>query len=88
MMDALDLKISRRLQRFLARVEKLAQKEFGEPVGLCLCVHPTVLSADQVRIAEFQYISNLPRSHMHEAFRALVKKWDAGGGEIPPHVRN
>lgn len=82
-MDALDLKISRRLQRFLARCEKLAAKEFGEDVGLSVCVHP--LSQVESRIAEFQYVSNLPRHHMHEAFRALVKKWDAGGADIPPH---
>ena len=87
-MDALDLKISRKLQSFMKRVEKAARKEFGEDVGLSICVHPTVVSADKVRIAEFQYISNLPRTHMHEAFRALVKKWDGGGTDVPPHVRS
>jgi hypothetical protein len=86
-MDALDLKISRKLKSFLKRCEKAAFKEFGQEVGLSVCVHPTVDSADKVRIAEFQYVSNLPRHHMHEAFRHLVKKWDGGGQDIPPHLK-
>lgn len=87
-MDTVDLKISKKLQRFLARVEKLATHEFGVEVGLSLCVHQLSSPAEGSRVTEFQYVSNLPRTHMHEAFRALVKKWDAGGRDIPPHEKN
>lgn len=87
MVDAVDLKISRRMQRFLARVEKLAAKEFGMEVGISLCVHPFAKTAQDHKVQELQYVSNLPRAHMHEAFRMLVKKWDAGGIDVPPHQR-
>lgn len=84
-MKQIDLKISRRLEKLLRKTSEIATKEFGEEVGISLIVHP-YQRPDQL-VAELQYISNLPRTHMHEAMRGLVAKWDAGGRDIPPHLK-
>lgn len=84
-MKPIDLKISRRLEKVLRKVNAIAAKEFGEEVGISLIVHP-YQRPDQL-VAELQYISSMPRHHMHEAMRGLVAKWDAGGQDIPPHLK-
>lgn len=87
-MDQLDLKVSRRLKKIMRRVEELVRKEIGEEMGIGMVVFPWTRDGESSRKAEFQYISNAPRAHMHGAMKALVEKWDAGGGDVPPHERN
>jgi hypothetical protein len=86
-MDQLDQRISKRLQKIIRRVERLALSEIGEEVGIVLIVLPWTRTGEDSREAELQYISNVPRSHMHGALKALVKKWDAGAPDIPPHLK-
>lgn len=87
-MDALDLRISRKLQKLLQRVERLAEKEIGERVGIAMVVFPFTREGEESRMAEYQYVCNVPRSHMHGAMKALVEKWDKYGvAHNPPHLR-
>lgn len=90
MADALDLKVSRRLQKLIRRVSTLVDKEIGQHMGVVLVVFPwrehPGEPADR-KLAEYQYASNAPRAHMHGCFKAIVAKWDAGGVDIPPHER-
>lgn len=86
-MDALDMKVSRKLQKILRRVEQLVEKEVGEPMGIGLVVFPYTRPGELDRVAEYQYVSNNPRKHMHAALKALLKKWDSGAPSIPPHEK-
>jgi hypothetical protein len=87
MADQLDLKVSRKLQKILRRVQDVVRKEVGEDMGIALVLFPWSPDDDPGKIGEYQYISNAPRSHMHGALRAIVKKWDAGQPDTPPHLR-
>ncbi len=87
MTDQLDLKVSRRLRKIMDRLERLVEREIGEPMGLGIVVFPFTREGEASRIAEYQYISNCPRAHMHGAMKALVKKWDAGAPDLPPHEK-
>jgi hypothetical protein len=86
-MDAFDLKLSRKMQKLLRRVEQFAEKEMGEPMGLALIVFPFTRPGEPPRIAEYQYVSNVPRAHMRRCLRAVVDKWDAGVPDVPPHQK-
>lgn len=91
MPSARDVRVSRRLQDLARRLRVLVKEELGEDMGFGLVVfpwsdspvHPLAPGAP----AEFQYISNAPRSHMHGCLRALVEKWDAGMADVPPHEK-
>lgn len=87
-MDDLDLKLSRKMRRILNRLEKIVTHEIGEQMGIGLVIFPWTRPGEPSRVAEFQYISNGPREHMHVALKNLVKKWDAGAPSIPPHEKN
>ena len=82
-----DLKLSRKMQKLLRRFEELVRKEMGEEMGVAIVVWPWAEKHDG-EIVEFQYVSNARRDFMHERLKALVKKWDAGQIDIPPHERN
>lgn len=86
-MDALDLKVSRRLRKILQRVERLVEKEIGEQMGIALVVFPWTRPGEQSRKAEYQYVSNAGREHMRGAFKAIVTKWEAGHEDLPPHEK-
>lgn len=86
-MDALDMKLSRKMQKLIRRVEQFVEKEMGEPLGVTLIVFPWSRPGEDSRIAEYQYASNAPREHMHGSLRAVVTKWDAGHPDIPPHEK-
>jgi len=86
-MDALDIRISNRLKNIMKRLEKIVRQETGEELGLGLVVFPWTREGEQSRVAEFQYISNAPRQHMHGALKELVKKWDGGMADVPPHEK-
>lgn len=86
-MDARDIKISRKLQKLARRCAELAAKEFGEPVGLTLMVHPYTDPGKTEGIREFQYISTLERDHMYRAMSAIVEKWKRGEPDVVPHER-
>jgi hypothetical protein len=88
MVDELDIRVSRRLRKILQRVERLVEKEIGEPFGIGLVVFPWTREGEKSRVAEYQYTSNAPREHMHGVMKALVAKWDGKAIEIPPHERN
>lgn len=87
MPDALDIRVSQRLRRILTRLEKVVRQEVGEDMGLGLVVFPWTREGDASRTAEFQYISNAPRAHMHGCLKALVAKWDGGMPDVPPHEK-
>lgn len=87
MIDTRDLKISRKLQKLMRRVEQLVTKEIGDGVGITLMVHPFAKDEQSAGIREFQYVSNMDRSHMAGAMDALLKKWKAGIPSIPPHEK-
>lgn len=87
MTDQLDLKVSRKLQKIMNRVEQLVAKEICEELGIALVLFPWTREGESSRKAEYQYISNAPRAHMHGAMKALVQKWDAGGVDVPPHEK-
>lgn len=82
-----DLKLSRKMQKLIRKVDELAHKEMGERMGIALIVFPWAEKREG-EIVEFQYVSNAPRVFMHERLKALVKKWDAGEPDTPPHERN
>lgn len=84
-MDALDLKLSRKMQKLLRRVEQFVEKEMGEPMGVTLIVFPWTRAGEESRTAEYQYVSNAKRAHMHGSLKAIVDKWDAGQPDVPPH---
>lgn len=86
-MDNLDLKLSRKMQKLIRRVEQYVEKEMGEPMGVTLIVFPWTREGEDSRTAEYQYASNAPRSHMHGSLKAVVSKWDAGLQDIPPHEK-
>jgi hypothetical protein len=86
-MDSLDIRISQRLKTIIKRLEKIVRQETGEELGIALLVFPWTREGESSRSAEFQYISNVPRSHMHGALKELVKKWDEGMADIPPHEK-
>lgn len=86
-MDALDLKLSRKMQKLIRRVEQFVEKEIGEPMGVTLIVFPWTREGEESRTAEYQYASNAPRSHMHGSLKAIVSKWDAGAQDISPHEK-
>lgn len=92
MASARDVRVSRRLQGLARRLRALVKEELGEDMGFGLVVFPwsdsPVLPLPPGAPAEFQYISNAPRDHMHECLRALVKKWDAGMPDVPPHLKS
>ncbi len=91
-LDLRDIRISTKLRAFAEKCAALAEKEFGEPVGLTLMIHPYaepgITDPASTNVREFQYISTLAREHMREALRSIVKKWDANQPDVPPHVRN
>jgi hypothetical protein len=62
-MDSRDLRISRKLQKIIRKVEQLVAKEVGEEIGVTLIVHPWRKLDEPEREAEMQYISNMPRTH-------------------------
>lgn len=80
------MKISRSLQRIAQRCAEIVAEEVGEECGVTLFVHPWSRDGSG-EVAEFQYISNAPREHMHGALRALLAKWDSGAPSIPPHSK-
>jgi hypothetical protein len=86
-MDALDLKLSRKMQKLIRRVEQLVEKEMGEPMGVTLIVFPWSRPDEGSRIAEYQYASNAPRTHMHGSLKAIVTTWDAVYPDVPPHEK-
>lgn len=79
-----DAELSRQLRRLAKKVDKLVTRELGEQHTIGLVIQPTGQDGE---IAEFQYISNTARAFMHEAFRELVRKWDAGMADIPYHEK-
>jgi hypothetical protein len=85
--DALDRRVSQRLQVILERVQRVVRAEVGEDLGISLLVMPFSRPGEPDRVAEFQYISNMPRRYMHGALKALLAKWDAGMADIPPHEK-
>ena len=86
-MDSLDLKLSRKMQKLIRHVEQYVEKEMGEPMGVTLVVFPWTREGEESRVAEYQYVSNAPRSHMHASLKAIVTKWDAGATDVPPHEK-
>jgi hypothetical protein len=87
MADQLDLKVSRKLQKILRRVQDVVRKEVGEEMGIALVLFPWAKGDEPDQVAEYQYVSNAPRSHMQGALRSIVHKWDAGQPDTPPHRR-
>lgn len=83
-----DLKLSRKLQKISRRLDELITKEMGERMGFGVVVFPFAEPGTEPGLVEYQYISNAPRMHMHEAMRSMVKKWDGGHVDIPPHDKN
>lgn len=81
-----DLKISRKLKKIIQRTEELVRKETGEDLGIGIVVFPWA-KKEEGEVAEFQYISNAPRRFMHSVLKALVKKWDEGYPDMPPHEK-
>lgn len=82
-----DLKLSRKMQKIARKVEELVQKEMdGEPMGFGIVVFPWA-EEKSGELVEFQYTSNAPRHFMHGMFKALVKGWNAGQPDVPPHER-
>lgn len=79
------MKLSRKLTVIMDKVEKLVRDEIGEDMGIGLVVFPFSRPGEPSRKAEYQYVSNCERSHMHGAFKKLVEKWDANSPDIPPH---
>ena len=86
MSDARDFTLSRKLRDLAGKIDRLVTAELGEQHTIGLVIQPMGASSDE--IAEFQYISNAPRAFMHEAFRTLVTKWDAGMPDVPPHEKS
>jgi hypothetical protein len=90
-MNVIDLKISRKMQKLIKKTEELVRKEIGDKVGVTLVLHPyRHTPEDTPLVAEFQYVSTMPRHHMYGAFRAITDKWDKEGSalkDIPPHMR-
>lgn len=85
-MDARDLRISRKLQKIMRKLDTLAEKEIGERVGLALVLFPYVAEGESTEVKrEYHYISNTPRTHMHGALKSIVEKWDEGHVDIAPH---
>lgn len=82
-MNERDMRISKAMQRIAQRCAAVVAEEVGEECGVTLFVHPW----GEGEKAEFQYISNAPREHMHGALRALLEKWDSGAPSIPPHEK-
>lgn len=84
-----DLVISRRMQKLARRVTDLVRRELGEELGVALLVFPwsDIRGIPEGTPAEFQYISNAPRSHMHGMLKELIAKWDKGDPDTPPHLR-
>lgn len=85
-----DLRISRKLRDLAERTAALAERELGEEVGITLMIHPfapegSAPGSEPAR--EFQYISTLPRDHMQECLKALLKKWNAGMPDIAYHEK-
>lgn len=87
-MDARDLKLSRKMQKLLRRVEQLVVKEMGEEMGVALVVFPWRKPDEPERIAEYQYVSNAPRDLMRTLLTAVAEKWKSGGEDIPPHMKS
>ena len=85
-MNERDIRISKALQRIAKRCERIVAEEVGEECGVTLFVHPWSAGGSG-EVAEFQYVSNAPREHMHGALKALVEKWDRGDPHIPPHEK-
>lgn len=86
-MDATDLKISRRLKKIMARVERLVAKEIGEQCGCALIVFPFSREGEASRIAEYQYICNVSRDNMRGALKAISDKWESEVNHVAPHER-
>lgn len=88
MADAIDIRLSQRMQRIARRVHKVLEQEMPEaPLGFGLVVFPLAERGEPLRKVEYQYISNTKREHMHEAMRSMVAKWDAGHVDVPPHEK-
>jgi hypothetical protein len=87
MPDALDIRVSQRLKAIMKRLEKIVRQETGEDLGIGLVVFPWTRDGEPSRVAEFQYISNAPREHMHGCLKVLVAKWDGGMPDVPPHEK-
>lgn len=77
------------MQKLARRVGELVRREMGEELGIALLVFPwsDVRGIPEGAPAEFQYISNAPREHMHDLLRDLLAKWDRGEPDTPPHLR-
>lgn len=86
-MDSRDLQMSRKLQKVMRRVEQLVTKEIGDGVGITLMIHPFAKDEQSSELREFQYISNMDRSHMAGAMQSLLAKWRAGHVDMPPHEK-
>jgi hypothetical protein len=82
-----DLKLSRKMQKLVRKFQELVRKEMGQDMGVAVIVWPWAEKEDG-EIAEFQYASNAHRSFMHERLKELVKKWDKGEPDSPPHERH
>jgi hypothetical protein len=83
-----DLKLSRKMQKISRKLDELLTKEMGERMGFGVVVFPFSPEGASPGPVEFQYTSNANRMHMHEAMRSMVKKWDDGHVDIPPHDKN
>ena len=86
-LDHRDIELCRKLRDLAGKIDRLVTHELGEQHTIGLVIQPTSRDGSG-EIAEFQYISNAPRNFMHNAFRRLVEKWDAGMPDSPPHQRN
>ena len=86
-MDEKDLKLSRKMIKLLEKFDQLVTKEMGEQMGVAIVVFPWQRKDEPERIAEYQYASNAPRHLMRSVFEGIVEKWKAGGGDVPPHIR-
>lgn len=84
-MDARDMAVSRKLPELLKKIDELVTQELGQSHLIGLVVQRW--GTNVVELAEFHYISNAPRGFMHQAFKALVTKWDSGGPDIQPHKK-
>lgn len=86
-MDARDLKLSRKMQKLIRKVEALVEKEMGESMAVTLIVFPWARAGEVDKQVEYQYASNVPRQHMYGALEAVITKWKADVPDTPPHER-
>lgn len=87
-MDDLDLKVSRKLQKLMRRVQQMVDKEVGERMGVALIVFPYTREGEASRVARYQYICNTQREHMREVLKGIVENWDTKVSHVPPHMEH